>query len=309
MAKKLYPMLTIKTYSILILLSFITNICLGQDTPDVAAQQFLLYKDFPSDFIPSRDLEVWLPENYENLEALPVLYLLDGQNMFHGTEGWGGEYNRGWEVDECLDSLSKAGLIQDVIVVGLHNGKQLRMSEYMPQKPAQVVEKRIKENMHEWYASFKDNPPNSDMVLRYIVEEVKPFIDEHFKTLTNRDNTYIGGSSMGGIMSLYAICEYPEIFGRAACFSSHWPPLEGVFLEYVKDHLPDPKTHKIYFDYGTEGLDGEYEPFQKQVDVMMQKAGYEESTNWMTKKFQGEDHHEKYWRKRFHIPMEWLLKR
>ena len=282
-------------------------ICLAQVSSEINPQQFLLYQDFPSDFIPARDLEVWLPEAYDTLDALPVLYLYDGQNMFHATQGWGDEYNRGWEVDECLDSLSQAGLIKDVIVVGLHNGNSKRMSEYMPQKPAKLVQQRIDTCTHDWYKSFKENPPNSDMMLRYLVEEVKPFIDEHFKTLSDRDNTFIGGSSMGGIMSLYTICEYPEIFGGAACFSSHWPPLEGVFVDYVKNHLPDPATHKIYFDYGTEGLDAEYEVYQVMVDELMQERAYEENVSWLTKKFEGDDHNETAWRNRFHIPMKFLL--
>ena len=112
---------------------------------------------------------------------------------------------------------------------------------------------------------------------------------------------------MGGLISAYAICEYPEVFGGAACFSTHWPPLEGVFLEYLKENLPDPSTHKIYFDYGTEGLDAEYEAFQKIADAAMEKRGFIKDKNWKTIKFEGHTHHEKDWHRRFHIPMEFLL--
>ena len=112
---------------------------------------------------------------------------------------------------------------------------------------------------------------------------------------------------MGGLMSLYAISQYPEIFGGAACLSTHFPLGDGVMIEYMKTNLPAPKTHKIYFDYGTETLDAEYEPFQKQADALMKKKKYKSGVNWMTKKFSGEEHSEKSWRKRVDIPLVFLL--
>ena len=139
------------------------------------------------------------------------------------------------------------------------------------------------------------------------MEELKPFIDTNFKTKKDRANTFVAGSSMGGLISAYAICEYPEVFGGAACFSTHWPILDGVFTEYIKENLPDPTTHKIWFDYGTEGLDRQYEPFQKIADEAMKKRGFEHGKNWMTQKFEGKEHHENAWRERFHIPMVFLL--
>lgn len=272
----------------------------------IQPQSYLVYKDFPSENITSRDIEIWLPETYSQLDALPVLYLFDGQNIFHGTRGWSGEYNNGWQVDEVLDSLIKAEKIPPVIVVGIPNSPN-RMAEYMPAKPYELVKQRIAENTHDWYKSFATTPPESDQQLKFIVEELKPFIDANFKTKQGRANTYIGGSSMGGLISAYAICEYPDIFGGAACFSTHWPPLEGVFLDYIKEHLPDPSTHKIYFDYGTEGLDGEYEPFQNIADAAMEKRGFVKDKNWKTIKFEGHDHNERDWHRRFHLPMEFLM--
>ena len=275
--------------------------------PVIAPESFLLYKNFPSEIIPPRNVEVWLPEKYGQLESLPVLYMFDGQNIFHGTKGWSGVYNAGWQVNHVLDSLNKAGTVPEVIVVGIFNGGEKRRSEYMPAKPKELVDRRIGETAHEWYRSFKETPPSSDDQLRFIVKELKPFIDAHYKTKKDRANTFIAGSSMGGLMSAYAICEYPDVFGGAACFSMHWPPLEGVFLEYIKNNLPDPANHKIYFDYGTEGLDAEYEPFQLTADTAMQLRGFEKGKNWMTMKFEGATHYENDWYKRFHVPMEFLF--
>jgi len=274
----------------------------------IQPQSYLVYKNFPSKNISTRDIEIWLPEEYQQLEALPVLYMFDGQNIFHGQQGWGGEYSNGWQVDEVLDSLIKAKKIPPVMVVGIPNGGMGRMAEYMPEKPRDLVKQRIAENTHDWYKSFATTPPESDQQLKFIVEELKPFIDTNFKTKSDRANTYISGSSMGGLISAYAICEYPKVFGGAACFSTHWPPLDGVFLEYLKENLPDPNTHKIYFDHGTEELDGEYEPFQKIADAAMLKRGFEKGENWRTIKFEGAKHHESDWHKRLHIPLLFLLK-
>lgn len=177
----------------------------------------------------------------------------------------------------------------------------------MPQKPADLLRQRIAETEVPYYARFREYPPESDAHLRFVVEELKPFVDRQFKTKSDQAHTFIGGSSMGGLLSAYAISEYPDVFGGAACFSTHWTALNGVFIEHLKDHLPDPNTHKIYFDYGTEGLDAGYEPFQKIVDQAMQDRGYEADENWLTRKFDGEDHHEKYWRERFHLPITFLL--
>lgn len=147
--------------------------------PTIAPQSYLVFENFPSKNIPSRDIEVWLPKKYHSLDALPVLYMFDGQNIFHGTSGWSGEFNEGWQVDEVLDSLIEAKVIQDIMVVGIPNSPN-RMSEYMPAKPSGLVKQRIAENTHDWYKQFATTPPESNEQLKFIVEELKPFIDANF---------------------------------------------------------------------------------------------------------------------------------
>ena len=147
-----------------------------------------------------------------------------------------------------------------------------------------------------------------------MVKELKPYIDSNFSTLKNRQNTFIAGSSMGGLISMYAICEYPLIFVSAACLSTHWPgifttisnPIPAAYIQYLTTHLPAPGTHKFYFDYGTATLDSIYKPFQLQADAIMRHKGYTE-LNWMSKGFIADDHSEASWRKRFHNPAFFLL--
>jgi len=145
------------------------------------------------------------------------------------------------------------------------------------------------------------------------VTELKPHIDSTFSTKKDQANTFIAGSSMGGLISFYAICEYPDVFGGAACMSSHWPGImtandniPQAFNSYLKSHMPSPKVHKIYYDYGTETLDHLYKPYQELIDKTMKAGGYS-SANWVTREFKGENHSERAWQRRLWIPLEFLL--
>jgi enterochelin esterase-like enzyme len=156
---------------------------------------------------------------------------------------------------------------------------------------------------------------NSDNYLKFLVQELKPLIDSTYSTYKDRQHTFIAGSSMGGLISLYAICEYPQVFGAAACLSTHWPglftmednPIPQAFFNYMKKQLPNPITHKLYFDYGDQTLDALYPPLQQQADKIVKAKGYTKK-NWITKYFPGESHSEAAWKKRLHIPLEFLLK-
>ena len=274
----------------------------------VPSERFIIYKNFPSKYVIARNIEVWLPNDYDNIKALPVLYMLDGQNIFHGKKGWNkNTYNHGWQVDETLDSLSDIGIISKIIVVGIFHTGVKRYSEYMPAQPADDIKTYLSQSEMWIQNSYKMYGITSDQFLKFIVEELIPFINTNYKTLKDKNSTFIAGSSMGGLISAYAICEYPNIFGGAACLSTHWPLLDGYFIKYLKGNLPNPVDHKIYFDYGTLGEDNAYEPYQLIVDSLMISNGYERNINWITRKFDGDKHHEDFWRKRFHYPITFLL--
>jgi predicted alpha/beta superfamily hydrolase len=157
----------------------------------------------------------------------------------------------------------------------------------------------------------------SDNYLKFLVKELKPFIDKKYATNETSAATFIAGSSMGGLISVYALCEYPKVFGGAACLSTHWTgifkadnPFPKAMQVYLKMYLPEAKNHKIYFDYGTETLDAMYEPFQLQVDsIMMSKTYSIKNNDWKTQKFEGENHSELAWSKRVKIPLEFLLRK
>jgi enterochelin esterase-like enzyme len=119
---------------------------------------------------------------------------------------------------------------------------------------------------------------------------------------------------MGGLISMYAICEYPEVFGGAACLSTHWPgiftlennPVPEAFFSYLYTYIPDPSTHRFYFDHGTTTLDSLYPLLQKKADQLFSEKGYD-TKNYLSKIFTGANHSEEAWRKRMYIPLEFLL--
>ena len=149
----------------------------------------------------------------------------------------------------------------------------------------------------------------SDRYLSFLVTELKPFIDATYRTLPDRANTSVMGSSMGGLISQYAMSKYPEVFGGAGCVSTHWPAGDGIALDDFAAHLPDPATHRYWFDFGTATLDSSYEPYQQRADEILRKAGYVEGQNWITKKFEGAEHSEKAWRVRVDQPLVFLIGR
>lgn len=272
---------------------------------------------FSSRFVDPRHVDVWLPDGYDARKKYAVLYMHDGQMLFDSATTWN---RQEWGVDETMGHLMAEGKIRDCIVVGIWNNGKKRHSEYFPQKPFESLPPAQRDSILNEARSansglFADKI-QSDNYLKFLVAELKPFIDSVFSTKKNRKNTFVAGSSMGGLISLYAICEYPEVFGGAACISTHWPgtfrekdnPVPAAFLQYMKTSLPSPKKHKIYFDCGTAGLDAMYPPFQKEADKIMQAKGFT-SQNWLTRIFGGEDHSERAWQKRLAVPLVFLLKK
>lgn len=261
------------------------------------------YVAMPSTHVASRNVDIWLPEGYseDKVARYPVIYMHDGQNLFDPATAFGGT---DWSVDEVMTELNRSGKARKAIIVGVWNTRQ-RREEYMPQRAVQgTVDLNV-----PGADGLRVEDIRSDRYLAFLVDELKPFIDANYRTLTDRANTFVMGSSMGGLISQYAMSRYPEVFGGAGCVSTHWPAGDGVVVDDFGAHLPDPATHRYWFDYGTETLDAGYEPYQKRADEMLRRAGYVEGRNWLTRKFTGAEHSEKAWRLRVNQPLEFLLGR
>ena len=256
-----------------------------------------------------RTVDVWIPDNYSENKKYAVLYMHDGQMLFDADKTWN---KQEWQVDETMDSLTKIEAIKDAIVVAIWNIPDLRYTDYFPKKPFELLSKKTRDSIRE--ETIKANYPlgnlNSDNYLKFIVNEVKPFIDTEYSTLSDAENTVLMGSSMGGLISMYAISEYPNIFGGAACLSTHWigtmsnnsNPIPEAFFTYMIENTPNSENHKLYFDYGTETLDAYYLPFQEGVTKVINLKGFDQNI-----RFEGHNHSENSWSKRLHISIEYLL--
>ena len=174
-----------------------------------------------------------------------------------------------------------------------------------------IFEDAKKKELNIVEADFK-----GDNYLKFLVEEVKPYIDSNYTTLKKAENTFIAGSSMGGLMSMYGICEYPNVFSGAICISTHWPgmypkennPIPDSFFSYLKAKIPSPNTHKFYFDFGTETLDRYYPQYEETVNKLFYDKGYT-TKNYKNLRFEGENHSELSWQKRFDIPLLFVLEK
>jgi len=271
-----------------------------------------------SQYTDPRRVVIWLPPSYSRRGTKhAVLYMHDGQNLFDkATAGYGME----WEIDEHLSKLIADRKVRPTIVVGIWNTPK-RLQEYVPSKAFTSLPSEYRDKVRALYGG----DPLSDGYLKFIVRELRPMIDARFNVKTDRANTFIMGSSMGSLISLYAIDEYPQIFGGAGMMSTHWPlsfapdgkaisqedyeTVSSAFERYLRPALPDPRTHKLYFDHGTETLDAIYKQYQDRVDAVVAKRGYRQGANWLTRNYPGQKHNEISWASRVDVPLTFLLAR
>jgi predicted alpha/beta superfamily hydrolase len=192
------------------------------------------HHDFHSRFLAhDRDVIVYLPPGYRKTRTkrYPVLYLQDGQNLFDGATSF--IPGRDWGVDETAERLIKAGEIEPLIIVGIYNTGMDRVDEYTP-----TPDDRLKKG------------GSADLYGRMLVDELKPFIDSSYRTSDGHEHTGLGGSSLGGLVSLYLGLKYPNVFGKLAIISpSAWWDHRMIIHE-VESLAAKPKL-RIWLDIGT----------------------------------------------------------
>jgi predicted alpha/beta superfamily hydrolase len=273
--------------------------------------------EFRSAYIGTRTIDILVPDEYPGhpTERYPVLYMHDGQMLFDSSETWN---HQEWGVDEALKQYNKK-TGKSCIVVGIHNAGQNRYAEYFPKKPFEMLSSQGKEKIallaeKQESRRMGEDGPASDLYLQFLAKEVKPMVDEAFRTKKEAASTFICGSSMGGLISLYALCELPKIFGAAACLSTHWPgifddnqnPVPAAFLKYLSEKAPSSSAHRIYMDCGTAGLDSLYPKYHLQAEKILKSKGY--SGNKMKSRIvKGANHSEQAWKARMPEVLEFLL--
>jgi predicted alpha/beta superfamily hydrolase len=280
------------------------------DDVKLYAGQLTRIDSFPSQYITPRPVDVWLPKDYSKDKKYNVLYMHDGQMLFDSTTTWN---KQEWKVDEWASQLMAEDKVKDFIVVAVHNISEIRWQDLFPQKAFNFLPEASKSNMKSISGS-KDFKLSGDNYLRFIVEELKPVIDSSYSVFTDRAHTFVMGSSMGGLMSMYAVSEYPTVFGGAACISTHWvgaaPKEDNLYPEaifnYMEASLPKAGNHKLYFDYGNKTLDAHYPQYASRVDEILKSKGYTEQ-NSKNLFFEGTDHSENSWNQRLDQPLIFLL--
>ncbi|WP_422107183.1 alpha/beta hydrolase [Winogradskyella sp.] len=272
--------------------------------------QLMRIDSFPSKYITPRPVDVWLPKGYTEDKTYAVLYMHDGQMLFDSTATWN---KQEWKVDEWASRLMDETKTKDFIVVAVHNIAKIRWQDLFPQKAFDYIDDTVKDSLVD-IAGKGNIKLNGDNYLKCIVKEIKPFIDKKYAVLTDPSNTYVMGSSMGGLMSMYAISEYPDVFGGAGCLSTHWvgarpvddnPYPEAIF-KYMSDNFPKAGNHKVYFDYGNKTLDQYYPQYAPRVDAILKEKGFTD-VNSKNLFFEDTEHSENSWNQRLDQPLQFLL--
>lgn len=240
----------------------------------------------------SRKIRIWTPAGYEDNLAhnYPVIYMHNGQNLFDAYTSFSGE----WQVDETINQMINENFA-GAIVVGINNGGDKRLDELSPTWPlsSSVSQYNIKPE-GEKYASF-------------IVETLKPYIDQNFRTLSDRENTLIGGSSMGGVMSLYMTFAYSSTFGKSLIFSpSMWVYQNNSIETFIQTSNVSQLTNrpKVYVYAG--GGELTIAPFVPVIYDTLIENGYDD-TLVKTHIQSGQGHNEAAWALHLPLALDWLL--
>ncbi len=253
--------------------------------------RYLRLKDFRSRWLPSRrDVIAYLPQAYmsEPERQFPVFYLHDGQNLFDGRTSYVAAHS--WRATETADALTAAGKMEPTILVGIANTGVKRMTEYTPTRDARL------------------GGGAGDRYGRLLVEELKPLVDQTFRTLPGREHTGMGGSSLGGLITLALGLKYPEVFGRLAVMSpSVWwsqRSILNIVSEFrASDSRPRPR---IWLDMGTaEGL-----RHLRDTDLLHRRLrlrGWKDGVDLQYLRVEGAQHNEDAWAARFDETLTFLF--
>ena len=211
---------------------------------------------FHSDFLSEpRDLVVYVPPGYDDDPArrYPVLYLHDGQNLFEGATAF--VPGQDWRVDETADELIRSGVVEPLIIVGVYNTGEHRLDEYTPTRDRR-----------------RRAGGDAGLYGRMLTAELKPFIDREYRTLDDPSNTGLGGSSLGGLVTLYLGIQHPDVFGKLAVLSpSVWWD-NRVILKLIRRTDPKPRL-SIWLDIGT-GEGGKTVRDARELRDELMKAGW-----------------------------------
>lgn len=270
--------------SISLLLFFFTLFSFAQERKHTATENVKIISEkfeIPQ-LKTTRRIWIYLPKDYETShKRYDVMYLQDAQNLFDNATSYAGE----WQIDETLNKIfEKTG--KSLIVVGIDNGGEKRIEELSP------------------YKNAKYGGGNGDNYVKFIVENLKPFIDKNYRTKPQRKFTTIGGSSLGSLISVYGAVKYPETFGKILAFSSAFWFNAKELNEFISSSKVNLKQQKYYFIQGKH----EDEDMEEQTKSVIKnlKSKKVKSKNIFLKIDEDGKHNEIYWRREFEGAVLWL---
>ncbi len=287
MLKKVYLVTLLVTLAFLLLPSKI----FGQSkdaTTHTLTGNIIVESDFSSKNLANkRNIVIYLPPNYKQNSKThyPVLYLHDGQNIFDRATSFIGQE---WQCDETAEKLILANKIQPIIIVGIYNSGEARIDEYTPS-----VDKR------------HGKGGKANLYAKFLIKELKPFIDKKYRTLKDPANTALGGSSLGGLVSLFIGLQHPQVFGKLAIISpSVWWDNRIIIKDLEK--LSSKPNTKIWLDIGSQ--EGEESiPDTNILKEAFVNKGWQLNRDLKYLVVDGAKHNEEAWAKRFDKILEFLF--
>jgi len=228
------------------------------------------HRDFQGEAIKPRDIIVWLPPDYESdlNKNYPVLYMHDGQNIVDPATS---AFQVDWQIDEAADSLIQKELIEPILIVGIYNTSD-RNDEYAD---------------GELGFSY----------MKFIVDSLKPFIDQNYRTKPDRTNTANGGGSLGGLISFLLMWEYSETFSKSISFSPAFKIDNYDCIDNVKSYEGKLKQFQLYIDNGDNELDSSLQPGVDEMLIVLKQKGYIEGDHFYFHKGKNSLHSERGWAK------------
>jgi len=263
---------------------------LSQEDDALLHPRLRLHKAFQSSYLPDdRDVIVYVPPGYdeEPERKYPVLYLHDGQNLFDGRTSF--VKDRTWQVREHADAAIEAGEVEPLVIVGIYNTGDRRLSEYT----------------HEY--NWQMGGGQADAYGQLVTRELLPWIANQYRVRQDRQNTGLGGSSLGGLVSLYLGLRYPAVFGKLAVLSpSVWWNHKSI-LGYLNEHAPQMwERPRVWLDVG----DNEGQKAVRDVEHLARRLkanGWKPGETMHFEKVHGGTHDEASWASRVRPMLRFLF--
>ena len=268
----------------------------------------------PTSRITPPHVVVWLPPGYDaSTRRYGVVYMHDGQNLFFPDRS---NFKKVWAADTSALRLIAAKRVEPFIIVGIDQPGPARYRRYFPQAIYEIAPTPVRAEIER----LAGGTLVGDAYLDFIVHDLKPTIDRDYRTLPEAQHTAVVGSSMGGLISIDAFMQYPNVFGRAGCVSMHVPLADtetvashraeviATWRAYLHNNLGKPRRRKLWMDHGTQTLDATYAMYQEDINSQIARLGWRRGRDFESRIYDGAAHEENAWAARLDEVFSWLLK-